>query len=220
MAYLDLIRIFFFYFHWLQGRKFQIHKHIHSRRLDRAAAGFHGLKLKGLPRSPRPGLMMEDGDLPERTAGTGDRSWWDNEPMSLGQSLLTWFCWQPDYTFKPGHSPKQLWYSSWTLSVPRQLCDWSLSTEAVSCLQFAWLWHLSSGCHSYELEAAQTWQMLPCHTSLLVLLTASPVPACCDGLELIHRKSYGFFLGSSLILIKVIHKQPTLPRPLFHFLSG
>lgn len=46
------IRILFFPFHSLQGGKFQIHLHIHCPLPERAAAGFHGVQLKGLLRSP------------------------------------------------------------------------------------------------------------------------------------------------------------------------
>lgn len=132
-------------------------------------------------------------------------------------SLLMQICHQPSYTFKPHHSPKQGDALSGSC-LPRQTCDWSLSAEAVSCLWFVWLWHLSSGCHSYELGLPRSGSY--CLVTLLswpLILTATPVPACCDGLALPH---FGFFLGSSLIPIKVIHKQPTLSRALFHFLSG
>lgn len=115
-----------------------------------------------------------------------------------------------DYTFKPGNSPKQLWCSFWTLSVPRQTCDGSLSTEALSCLRFAWLWRLSSGCRSSEMRAALSdfSPGLPHSRTCASLLwwTGAAILACPWDL-----------VSFSL---KLFIKQSTLPRPLFHFLSG
>jgi hypothetical protein len=93
----------------------------------------------------------------------------------------------------------------------RQACDWSLSVGggllSQGCQWFTWFWHLLSACNSHELEVDQTWQLLPGHISQEVLFMTTPVPADGDRLELSH---FGFLLGSSLMLIKVIYKQSSL----------
>jgi hypothetical protein len=146
---------------------------------------------------------------PERTAGAGDgfngiMSLWALLRTCLGGSASSW----TDYTFKPGHSPQQLWCSFWTLSVPRQTCDGSLSTEAVSCLWFAWLYiyPLDSTLLSWGLPRPGSWYL-----ATLLSLSCSQRHLCQPAV-MDWGCHFDFFLWSSIILINVIYKVTHSPQ--------